>query len=29
MGGIFTCSALTDVEGLTTVDARGSFSAIG
>lgn len=29
MGGIFTCTALTDVEGATTVDARGAFSATG
>jgi hypothetical protein len=29
MGGIFTCTALTDVEGATTVDARGAFSASG
>jgi hypothetical protein len=27
MGGIFTCTTLTDVEGATTVDARGAFSA--
>jgi hypothetical protein len=27
MGGIFTCTLLTDVEGVTTVDARGVFSA--
>lgn len=27
MGGIFTCTLLTDVEGGTTVDARGVFSA--
>jgi len=29
MGGVFTCTLLTDVEGATTVDARGAFSAIG
>lgn len=29
MGGLFTCSLLTDVEGVITVDARGVFSAIG
>lgn len=29
MGGIFTCSLLIDVEGVTTVDARGVFSATG
>jgi hypothetical protein len=29
MGGVFTCTLLTDVEGLTTVDARGVFSATG
>jgi len=29
MGGVFTCGLLTDVEGVTTVDARGVFSAIG
>ncbi|MBA3738764.1 MAG: hypothetical protein H0W97_09360 [Actinobacteria bacterium] len=29
MGGLFTCSLLTDVEGATTIDARGVFSAIG
>jgi len=29
MGGIFTCTLLTDVEGVTTVDARGIFSASG
>jgi hypothetical protein len=29
MGGIFTCTLLTDVEGVTTVDARGTFSATG
>jgi hypothetical protein len=29
MGGIFTCTALTDVDGATTVDARGAFSATG
>ena len=27
MGGVFTCTLLTDVEGVTTVDARGVFSA--
>jgi hypothetical protein len=27
MGGVFTCTLLTDVEGVTTVDARGTFSA--
>jgi hypothetical protein len=29
MGGIFTCTLLTDVEGVTTVDARGTFVATG
>jgi hypothetical protein len=29
MGGIFTCTLLTDVEGAITVDARGVFSATG
>lgn len=29
MGGVFTCTLLTDVEGVTTVDARGVFSATG
>jgi hypothetical protein len=29
MGGIFTCTLLTDAEGVTTVDARGIFSASG
>lgn len=29
MGGIFTCTLLTDVEGVTTVDARGTFLATG
>ena len=29
MGGLFTCTLLTDVEGTTTVDARGVFSATG
>jgi hypothetical protein len=29
IGGIFTCTLLTDVEGVTTVDARGTFSATG
>lgn len=29
MGGVFTCNLLTDVEGVTTIDARGVFSAIG
>ena len=29
MGGVLTCSLLTDVGGVTTVDARGVFSAIG
>jgi hypothetical protein len=29
MGGVFTCTLLTDVEGVTTVDARGLFSASG
>jgi hypothetical protein len=29
MGGVFTCGLLTDVEGVTTVGARGVFSAIG
>ena len=29
MGGVFTCTSLADVEGATTVDARGTFSATG
>ena len=29
MGGVFTCTLLTDVQGALTVDARGSFSASG
>jgi len=29
MGGVFICTALADVEGATTVDARGTFSATG
>lgn len=29
MGGIFTCALLIDVEGVTTVDARGTFVATG
>jgi hypothetical protein len=29
MGGLFICTLLTDVEGVTTVDARGTFSSIG
>ena len=29
MGGLFTCTLLTDVEGVMTVDARGAFSATG
>jgi hypothetical protein len=29
MGGLFTCTALTDAEGTVTVDARGVFSASG
>lgn len=29
MGGVFTCTQLTDVEGVTTVDARGIFAASG
>jgi hypothetical protein len=29
MGGVFICTSLADVEGVTTVDARGTFSAIG
>jgi hypothetical protein len=29
VGGIFTCTLLTDVEGVTTVDARGTFVATG
>lgn len=29
MGGLFTCTALTDAEGTVTVDARGTFSATG
>jgi hypothetical protein len=27
MGGVFTCTLLNDAEGVTTVDARGVFSA--
>jgi hypothetical protein len=27
MGGVFTCTLLSDAEGVTTVDARGVFSA--
>jgi hypothetical protein len=27
MGGLFTCTLLSDAEGVTTVDARGVFSA--
>lgn len=29
MGGVFTCTLLTDVEGGATVDARGTFAAAG
>jgi hypothetical protein len=29
MGGVFTCTQLTDAEGVSTVDARGVFSATG
>jgi hypothetical protein len=29
MGGVFTCTLLIDVEGDTTIDARGIFSASG
>ena len=29
MGGVFTCSALTDVAGVLTVAAQGTFSASG
>jgi hypothetical protein len=29
MGGVFICTSLADVEGATTVDARGTFSATG
>jgi hypothetical protein len=29
MGGIFTCTLLTDVGGVTTVDLRGTFVATG
>jgi hypothetical protein len=29
MGGVFTCTLLTDVDGALTVDARGIFSASG
>jgi hypothetical protein len=29
MGGVFSCTLLTDVEGAVTVDARGTFSASG
>ncbi len=29
MGGVFTCTALTDAQGSVTVDARGAFSATG
>jgi hypothetical protein len=29
MGGVFTCTLLTDLEGAVTVDARGTFSASG
>lgn len=29
MGGVFTCTALTDADGTMTVDARGSFTATG
>jgi hypothetical protein len=29
MGGVFTCTLLTDVQGALTVDARGAFSASG
>jgi hypothetical protein len=29
VGGVFICTSLADVEGATTVDARGTFSATG
>ena len=29
MGGVFTCTLLTDAAGALTVDARGAFSASG
>jgi hypothetical protein len=29
MGGVFTCTLLTDLQGAVTVDARGTFSASG
>ena len=29
MGGVFSCTVLTDVEGAVTVDARGTFTASG
>jgi hypothetical protein len=29
MGGVFTCTLLTDVGGTLTVDARGAFAASG
>jgi hypothetical protein len=29
MGGVFTCTHITDVDGVTSVDARGTFSATG
>ncbi len=29
MGGVFTCTLLTDAAGAVTVDARGAFSASG
>jgi hypothetical protein len=29
MGGVFTCTLLTDAGGALTVDARGAFSATG
>jgi hypothetical protein len=29
LGGVFICTSLVDVEGTTTVDARGTFSASG
>jgi hypothetical protein len=29
MGGVFSCSALTDTDGVNTIDARGVFSATG
>jgi hypothetical protein len=29
VGGVFACAAITDVQGGTTVDARGTFAASG